>query len=528
MAEVPRYLSEKPLAIEQAIQAPESLARQPRVDASMAEAMQSFGQTVQKMGKQEAANLKMIARRNQAAIDINAKVEADALFKVAELKLEEFKSKNAPETWEAARAKFYSDAQDKLSDISMSTGALEALRVQGEAKSVISQQALNVSIANANVTSAEINAATALKSAIIDGGDVGNLTAVYLEAGTQKWGEAQAKVRFAEIVKSATAQRVTKLVNEVHGAAEVASESISVDENGLPEMPDTDPFFAAKEMAKNPEIPETQQTALRSTIKTSEAVYESKIKQGKKDLINKTTSDTLRGFYQGSLTVPVLDSLHEKGLVKDAQYKSMREGLKVTAPDDSDPFAAGRIRRAVAQFSSGAISRTDADNIILKDYTLLDGADRATVVVNLEATEEKIIATAKSNAYKDSKSLMSPEFLGVTEGTILRLTKGLSDVEKDRINRRWTAEVNNRDLYERAIDDRFRELQKAGISDPTKYSNEALNILLMYQSRKELGLQELEMKVLLEQGKILSQPKPIDQMTNEEKLRELGIRDGQK
>ena len=227
-------------------------------------------------------------------------------------------------------------------------------------------------------------------------------------------------------------------------------------------------------------------------------------------LINETTSTTIREYFSGDITVAELNKRHESGLLKDSEFKSMMKGLTETIPEHSDPFAAGKIRAAEIDFALGAITRAETDKIVLENYTKLNGSDRSNVVVRIEDVEAKIIANAKSNAYSEGKGLMSQRFVGIqSEEDLIDLFRGsgLSDDEKKRINRLWTAEVANRDLYERAVDDRFREMRQAGVSDIKKFTDESLRILQSYKRRKTLELEALEVEVGAEQQAIIAEPK---------------------
>lgn len=318
-----------------------------------------------------------------------------------------------------------------------------------------------------------------------------------------------------KIEERAAKEMEVNAVNTVHAAMEAASDPITGGN-----------FVIAKELAKNPLINEKTQTSLRTTIKVAEEAHKNKIDQARKDLINKTTSDTIREYFNEELSVATLNQRHEAGLIKDSEFKEMRKGLTETIPDNTDPFASGKIRRAMADFAMGAIDRAKADEIILFNYPKLNGTARANVVADLEDVEAKIIASAKSNAYSEGKGLMSQRFVGIqSEEDLIDLFRGigLSDEEKRKINRTWTAEVANRDLYERAVDDRFVEMRQAEISDIQKFSRESLSILLQYQKRKRLSLEELEAEVRAEQKAIIAPPpKPalsdISKMSEQEVL----------
>jgi hypothetical protein len=141
----------------------------------------------------------------------------------------------------------------------------------------------------------------------------------------------------------------------------------------------------------------------------------------------------------------------------------------------------------------------------------------------------KAISVAKVNAKSEGKALMSRRFVGIqTEEELLDLFRGtgLTEEEKRRINRQFTAEVNNRSLYDRAVGKRFAEMQKANITDTDKYTSESLRILLEYQRRKTLKLEELEAGVAAEQKKIVGgsvEIVPVEKMTAKEKLEQLGL-----
>lgn len=333
------------------------------------------------------------------------------------------------------------------------------------------------------------------------------------EALLNEFGEELALVRKKEILALAQKQQVEIAISNIHAALEAEN------------------FGIARDLAKNPIIPEPKQTSLRATIKTAENAKDTAIKEARKQLIDTTTSDTIREYFAGEITVAILNERHEKGLLKDADFKEMMKGITKTIPEHSNLIAAGKVRRAKVDFNMGVITRSEANSVVLRNYTKLDGEAREKIMVDLEDIEAKIIATAKSNAYSEGIGLMSRRFVGIqTEEDLIDLFRGagLTEDEKKRINRRWTAEVNNRDLYERAVDDRFKEMRKEGISDVGKYKSESLKILLQYQRRGRLSLAELETEIREEQreitGELIGPPAPlksIDKMTTIEKQKEL-------
>ncbi len=326
---------------------------------------------------------------------------------------------------------------------------------------------------------------------------------------------AEAKVEKVKIEQRAIKQMEENAISAVHEAIEAASD-LKIGGN----------FNIAKELAKNPLIPEPKQTSLRNIIETAEKVRVNTIKEKRQQLIDKTTSDTIREYFNGDLTVATLNQRHEKGLIKDSEFKIMRKGFDRPAPEHSNAFAAGRIRRAKTDFDMGAINRSEADKIALENYQELDSEAREKVFVDLEDIEAKIIATAKSNAYNEGRGLMSRQFVGIqTFEELLTAFAGVGDEKLKEINRRWTAEVNNRDLYERAVNDRFKEMRQEKVSDVDRYKSESLRILLQYQRRGRLTLEELERVVTEEQEKIVvgkpTKTKSIKEMTTDEKRKEL-------
>lgn len=262
----------------------------------------------------------------------------------------------------------------------------------------------------------------------------------------------------------------------------------------------------AEAIINDPDIGISQQAerALRSQINTAKAVAEAQAKDGAKQLIDKTTSDTIREYFNNTLNIQTLNQRHKDGLIKDSEFKFMIKGLTETTPANTDPFASGRVRRAMKDFEMGVITRAETDRIVLENYIELDGPDRSKVVADIEDIAAKVIATAKSNAYDEGRSLMSRAFVGINSfDQLLDIFGEATDENKRRISRRFTAEVNNRELYERAVDDRFKEMRKENISGVSKYTSESLRILLQYQKRRTLNLEELEEIVGKEQREII-------------------------
>ncbi len=478
--------------------------RQDDVGGAIGQALLAGAREVQRGSARKEA----IRVKNRANLDSLSARQADLLRKQRDGDIEIMKGSTPPEKWEEEAQKITSTFNDQISGLDFSPD--ESTKQQ-----LISASDLETVPEDAFIASSRVIATATIKSA------EESLTDDYRLA---KEDIAQRKIDFIETMKNngVSAPDILLKLNAAQEAGEKlrSQDAVNTVHAAIEVGETTGNFDVAKTLATNSVIPEKQQTTLRTAISTAESSFDTRIDRERQQLIDKTTRDTVQKYYTGGLSVGELDRLHSSGLLKTPAFEKMREGLIETVPKNSDPFAAGRIRRAQVDFKAGTIDREEADEIILFNFTQLNGADRANVVSDLEAIEEKIIATAKTNAYSEGRGLMSQRFVGIqSEEELIDLFRGagLTDEEKTRINRTFTVEVSNRDLYERAVDDRFREMQKAGISDPVKFTAESLKILQEYQKRKTLSLKELETTVAKEQKKIISGTlKPVSEMTEAE------------
>lgn len=475
---------------------------------------------------ERSARKRAIEEKRQEMLDTRSSITAGSFITTAINENIAFRSTNADtKTW----AK---DLQERLSGVESQIGALdmsEDTRLLIDAKfQAKSEEALSRSLI-AETDRDRTDTRDAIISDVVeqytngtvqDQQDAGKR---FLEIAPTLMDENEARATLKTAIMAGQKARSENAVSGVHAALEVASDPITGGN-----------FDIVRELAKNPIIPEPKQTTLRNVINSAETARNVQSKEAQQELINKTTSATIGEYFKGELTVATLSDRHEKGLIKDSEFKFMMTGLTDTIPENSNLVALGKIRRSQASFAMGAINRPEANSVALRNYKLLNAKDREVVFADLEDIEAKIIATAKSNAYSEGVGLMSRRFVGIqTEEDLIDLFRGagLTEDEKKRINRRWTAEVNNRDLYERAVDDRFKEMRKEGISDGDKYKSESLKILLQYQRRGRLSLAELEAKIREEQREITGElpgligpPAPlksIDEMTTAEKQKEL-------
>ena len=484
------------------------------VGAAIGEALIAGAGELQKGSARRAA----IELKRREMMDDNMSVIAKKMRDTATITFNTFKRTNPQETWEPERIKQTQEVANAITGLDFSPDALLLESLKSDAYSAV-ESARAFDDATKKLVEDTIEAQTqALVDAFRTGGAKEQLEAAtrYRDNGANM---GKDKVEVLNDIKAARVAgqklREDDAINAVHAALEIAAA--------------TGRFDIAKELAKNPTITEVRQTTLRNAISTAEKARTVEINNTQTALIDKTTSDTIREYFGDALLVGTLNQRHEEGLIKDSEFKFMMQGLTETIPKNSDPFAAGIIRKAMGDFEAGAINRTEADNTVLEHYIKLDGPDRSKVVTDLEDVSTSIIGTAKTNAYSEGRGLMSVQFVGIKSSEelfALFALPGLSEEDKKRINRRWEAEIANRDLYERAVDDRFREMRKEGISDTSKYQGESLRILLEYQTRKRLGLEELEAEVRKEQQAIIAPATrqaamPVDEMSTEQKQAEL-------
>lgn len=480
-----------------------------------------FQRGVQRKAEQEERERKSreaIELKRQQMTDDNNAVLADKLRKTADANFETFKLNNLQETWEPERVRQTEEVATAVAELNFSPDALAAQQVKSASYSSV-ETAKSLTAATRQLRTDTIEAQTeAMVEAFRSGGAREQLDAVtrFRDNGANM---GKDKVEVLNDIKAArVAGRKLKEDDAIDAThAEIEAASITGD------------FETARQLATNSAISEARQTILRNTISTAEKAVTAKTNDAQTALVNKTTSDSIREFFAGELTVPVLNKRHSAGLVKDSEFKFMMSAFQDTTPANSDPFAASRIRRAQGDFEAGDITQEETEKRILQDYTKLDGPDRSGVLADLEDIGTRVIGTAKTNAYDEGRGLMSVQFVGIKSQDdlfdLFAATTGLTEEEKKRINRRWEAEVSNRDLYERAVDSRFREMRKEGVTDTQKFQAESLRVLLQYQRRKRLGLEQLEAAIREEQQVIVAgkpvTDKPVKDMTVAEKQAEL-------
>jgi hypothetical protein len=451
-----------------------------------------------------------IWKARQEMQDGNSSVEAAQLRKVADAEFETFKLKNPQDTWVTERKRLDERTAGEIGSLQFSSRARE---VELSKQSLYSQEREQLALASATRQLQK-------ETLIIQ-------TKGLEEAFAQ--GDPQKKIdQVKTFMTSMAAMGMKKDIVELR-IADAKKKGMT---EAITNLYRTGNHNEARKMLEASDLGAREKEQLDDEIDVDERVQNNAIDNAKRELVNRTTSTTIREYFSKDLTIDTLNERHAAGLIKDTDYKFMIKGLQQPVSAITDPFAAGKIRRAYVDFEMGAINRGDADTIVLENYARLSNSDRANVISDLEDVSAKIIGTAKSNAYDEGTGLMSVQFVGIrSQDDFERLfisVPGLSEEEKIRVNRRWNAELSNRDLYERAVDERFREMRKEGVSSGDKFKAESLDILLQYQRRKQLGLEQLEAEVSKEQQKIIvrkGEPivtvKDINEMTTEEKQKEL-------
>ena len=440
--------------------------------------------------QRRSAREEAIEENRQRMLDTRSSITAGSFITTAINENIAFRSTNADtKTWDKDLQERLSRAEAQIGTLDMSEDTRLLVNARFQAKS---QDALSRSLI-AETDRDRTDTRDAIISDVVeqytngtvqDQQDAGKR---FLEIAPALMDENEARATLKTAIMAGQKARGEIAISNVHSVMEAGN------------------FEVARVLAKNPLIPEPKQTTLRNAINSAETAQNVQLKEAQQELVNKTTSATIGEYFKGELTVATLSDRHGKGLIKDSEFKFMMKGLADTIPENSNLVALGKIRRNKASFAMGAISRSEANSVALRNYKLLNAKDREVVFADLEDVEAKIIAVAKLNAYDEGVGLMSRRFVGIQTAEQLAIdlfATGLSEDEKKRINRRWRAEVDNRNLYERAVDDRFKEMRKEGISDGDKYKSESLKIYLQYQRRNRLSLLALETKIREEQREI--------------------------
>lgn len=312
-----------------------------------------------------------------------------------------------------------------------------------------------------------------------------------------------------EAIKKATAagdkQREQRTTDGVYAAIELAT-AVGGD------------FENAKELAKNPIIPENKQATLRSAIETAKGKQEARRNEDIRLAKSEATSTAIRESYQGTLTVADLDKRHAAGLIADSAYTKMRDGLASKIPATSDRVARSTVNRKLTDFKQGAASKEETEAVFMEAYPLLDEADRKKFDNDIEIVYNKGVETSKSEAKSRGAALISQRFKGILDGFKLDNAEDIKQFDLE-----WQL----RNIYEDSIDDWVAQ-QVAKGTDPTPrqvrvMANDLLVDFKNIKAGEKFEGNVLELNRRLKSNKItgvkpLTKPvtKPVKELTTEE------------
>lgn len=506
MPRVKRFISSKQAPVESFASAPSSLATQ---STDIVGAIAGLGGklfSTSLSNKKAAEDVRAeLARKTQANVDFLKTNRARGDIKRTGLSYEAWKEVNNPDEWVKGANKFAADVE--IDTQGMSPEAQQRLQQEID---IAKQEFIASSTLDAVKATGDnvVLAATAAYNEVIQDSNSTEESRLAARAEFEEQVGRNRSVEFTnklanKLDEDAVADRATDASNDVYASIEAGA------------------FDMASKLATNSDIPEDKQATLRSAINTAENKVQADIDSADVKAKAQATDESLLEVAKGEGSITKIDKRFELGLIERSEWKSMRDDLEVAPPTNSDPEAAATVRRVNADFESGAITRDEANKGKLAVFSKLDATDREKVYSDLEDIGTKIVGTAKTNAYSEGRTLISPQFVGVTmdqfRKSLLGIS-GLTDEEKGRINRRFQAEISNRDLYERAVDQRFREMRTEGTTDPLKYESESLSILMTYQRNKDLKLTELEAEIKTKQKSITDLTQEDPRLTELRKL----------
>ncbi len=504
-------------------------------------------QKEERLAKQRSA----IELKRQQMMDANLAVQAQ---KIRDLSNEEFKTHkatNPQETWESFRRGQTEGVAGQIAKLPFSPDALEAERIKSEAYSAV-ETAKALTAATLQLRQDTIEAQT---EAMVDAFRLGTPEQIsevvrrYIDNGANM---GKDKVEVLNDIKAAR-EAGEKLRNQ--DAVKAKRNQASLDPAGVKAEMTVEQELRRQDKG-SPELVNLFNEDLEDIIDFADSVGEKERSESKVTVVA-----AIEGAYSkirdGATDIDaMIDAIAIDPIILDEDSNQAAEKIKTffstwhSAVDEK--VATSNSTRIKAL---NIISEVRNDSVVLaaelEEFRTLSNLEKGlekykalarkeeinptdskafianifTADESVKTLEGKAIQVAKSNADDEGKALMSQRFVGIqNEEDLIDLFRvaGLTDEEKKRINRQWTAEVNNRALYERAVDNRFRELQEAGITDIDKYTSESLRILLQYQRRKQLSLEKLEEAVGREQQKIIL--RPVSELTADEARAELARR----
>ncbi len=438
-----------------------------------------------------------ILEKRQQMTDANSNVTANKFRTVADEEFKAFKLTNPQETWVAERERLNERVSGQIGTLKFSSQASRLQQTKSQAVSALNS-ASALTDATRQLRTDTIDTLTSDMVSSFRSGDpttIAESTRRFANNGNNMGKDTAEVLSDIQIASVAGGKlRANDSANDVYAAIELASGT-----NG--------DFGIAKELAKNPAMPETRQATLFNAINTAESRFTAKIKADRQQAINTTTSTTIREYYQGTLNAPELDKRHEAGLVKDSIFIKIREGLEADIPEISDPLVRSEMSNAVTAFKAAQISEQDIQNVFLDSLPFLDEADRKKFDNDIGLVAIKLVETGMTDAKADGKSLISPRFQAFDPF-------GLKQFDDPEDERRFDLEWRNRNQYEDALDE-WKESQKDKDITPSDIRRIKTDLLIDFRKIKELSLDAFEAKVTA------GERKPVVAVTPSKTLREL-------
>lgn len=171
---------------------------------------------------------------------------------------------------------------------------------------------------------------------------------------------------------------------------------------------------------------------------------------------------------------------------------------------ESDVFANQEAMRLNLRVGQGAITRKKALSGLVPLLSQLNETDGKLRLADFEKAFTRSQSTALDNAIYAGRSLMSVQFTDIDSAEALRIAIGLMKVdpeEKKRMNRRFMAEMNNRNLYNESMNDYIRNKPDATATD---IRNESIRRIGEYQAIVRGTLEQVEAEVAEKQKVLLS------------------------
>jgi hypothetical protein len=443
-----RVSAQEPIAVKQAVLANPNAFQ---FDTSMAQAIGGLGATVADLGAE-------LGRRKQEAEDSLALSRAKNIQQNTDAQIKQYMVDNPdPNTWDEGTAMIRNNALKEVGQLKMSSKTRETLGVQ--VQGWLSGSMNDVQLLSTKKTIDDsYTAASATYAGVL--GD-NNASAVEKEEAFAIWMKA------AEAAKSPDEIETELLSLQIEGeklrvknakdensdlitAASLVQEKMVRNVLRGEENPDIDPFKAAKDHAYANLDGDDLRIRL-NRIEAEEAALKTAVEADAKRIRAEGEDNAIVQFTRGELTLDALDEMYEVGMIGGKLYKTLYKGLENPAPDSSAIEARDNMNFVVSQVQAGSINPNEANAELAKNMKDLSIPDRALYSDRIHTTYSASVGTALSNAKSDGVGLISPKYISEDGQALSFLVKPESWTAED--DKRWALELENRNNYERAIDD---------------------------------------------------------------------------